>query len=121
MGRRSDQIQALVAHLRTFCTEPGWPSGNLNFPRPMFTEKAFPENEVVILPAVSHRDGEQIGFRLQWVYQRRFGRRVHGEIGVPLESLGVVEEKRRARLLRSAGNPSSTDFPTPEIRAVAFN
>lgn len=84
----ADRIRGLVAHLRSFCAEPGWPSGNLNFPRAIFTEKAFPENELVILPAVSHRDGEPTGFRLRSVYERRFGRRAHGEIGVPLETLG---------------------------------
>lgn len=84
-----EQLRALVAYLRAFCTEPGWPSGNLNFPRSMFTEKAFPENEVVIAPALSHRDGEQVGFALRAVYERRLGRRAHAEIGVPLESLGA--------------------------------
>jgi mono/diheme cytochrome c family protein len=85
----TDRIRGLVAHLRTFCTESGWPSGNLNFPRAIFTEKAFPENEVVILPAVSHKDGEPTGFTLKSVYERRFGRRAHGEIGVPIESVAA--------------------------------
>jgi hypothetical protein len=88
----ADRIRGLVAHLRSFCPEPGWPSGNLNFPRAIFTEKAFPENEVVILPAVSHRNGEPTEFRWRSVYERRFGRRAHGEIGVPIESL-VVDER----------------------------
>jgi mono/diheme cytochrome c family protein len=85
---RPDQLRGLVAHLRTFCREPGWPSGNLNFPRPLFTEKAFPENEVVILPMVAHRDGEPSELRLRSVYERRIGRRAHWEIGVPVASVG---------------------------------
>jgi mono/diheme cytochrome c family protein len=84
---RPDQIRDLVRYLRSFCTEPGWPSGNMNFPRPIFTEKAFPENEVVILPEASHQDGEATGFRLRSVYEHRIGRRAHMEIGVPLRSV----------------------------------
>jgi mono/diheme cytochrome c family protein len=83
----AERIRGLIAHLRKFCKETGWPSGNLNFPRAMFTEKAFPENEVVILPVIAHVAGEPTTFRLRSVYERRFGRRAHGEIGVPIESL----------------------------------
>src|SRR5438874_1271918 len=46
-----DQIRSVVAYLRALCLEKGWPNGNLNLPRPIFTEKAFPEDEVVLLPA----------------------------------------------------------------------
>ena len=49
-----EQISGFVAHMRGFCKESGWPSGNNNFPRPIMTEKAFPENEFLLLPAVSH-------------------------------------------------------------------
>jgi hypothetical protein len=86
-----EQITGLVAYLRRFCAEPGWPSGDLNFPRPILTEKAFPENEVVILPFVSHAKGDaDTAFRLRAVYERRIGRRAHGEIGVPFQSVGVL-------------------------------
>src|SRR5688572_23311848 len=36
----SVQIDKFVAHMRGFCRESGWPLGNANFPRPIFTEKA---------------------------------------------------------------------------------
>jgi hypothetical protein len=83
-----EQITAFVAHMRGFCKETGWPSGNTNFPRPILTEKAFPENELVILPAVSHFSEEAAPgitegtFKV--VYERRFGKRSMFEIGVPL-------------------------------------
>lgn len=84
----ADQITALVSHTRGFCTEPGWPSGNTNFPRPILTEKAFPENELVILPAVSHFSEEAAPgiteAMLKAVYERRFGKRSMLEIAVPL-------------------------------------
>jgi mono/diheme cytochrome c family protein len=40
------QIKLVVDYLRTFCKED-WPSADLNFPRPLVTEKAYPENEIV--------------------------------------------------------------------------
>ncbi len=83
------QIQGLIAYIRTFCTEPGWPLGNVNFPRPVFTEKAFPEDEVVILPVVSHGGQRDVGFRLRSVFEKRVGKRGHVEIGLPFETVGV--------------------------------
>lgn len=41
-------INDVVAYLRTFCTEKNWPRGELNLPRALVTEKAFPENELVL-------------------------------------------------------------------------
>jgi hypothetical protein len=43
----SDDIRLAISHVRTFCPDPAWPRGDLNFPRAFFTEKAFPENEAV--------------------------------------------------------------------------
>ena len=47
------EIDRVVQHLRSFCAEPRWPRGELNFPRAFFTEKAFPENEAVFTVATS--------------------------------------------------------------------
>ncbi len=84
-----EQIRGFVSHLRTFCTEPRWPSGNLNFPRPILTEKAFPENEFLILPVVSHRkesDGIPAQTEMEWMalFEHRIGRRAMYEVGVPI-------------------------------------
>ena len=40
-----EQIDQVIAYLRTLCTEPAWPLGELNLPRALLTEKAFPEDE----------------------------------------------------------------------------
>ena len=48
-----EQVDALVAHLRTFCRDESWPRGELNLPRAMFTEKAYPEDEAVITSGVT--------------------------------------------------------------------
>ena len=83
-----EQITALVSHTRAFCSEPRWPSGNTNFPRPILTEKAFPENEFLILPAVSHWDESPAPSitraSLVASYERRIGKRSMIEIDVPL-------------------------------------
>jgi hypothetical protein len=87
----AEQISGFVQLIRTFCTETGWPHGNLNLPRPVFTEKAFPENEIVILPRMTRRPGGSgessvTDFDLIAVYERRFGKRGMWEIAVPMAS-----------------------------------
>ena len=83
-----DQIAAFVSHIRSFCKDSRWPSGNTNFPRPILTEKAFPENEFLILPAVSHLDESpapsMTEASLVALYERRIGKRSMIEIEVPL-------------------------------------
>lgn len=49
-----EQIGLVIEHLRTLCTEDGWPRGNLNLPRPMVAEKAFPENETVVAGSINN-------------------------------------------------------------------
>ncbi|MFP5236250.1 MAG: c-type cytochrome [Acidobacteriota bacterium] len=44
----SDQVDDLMAYLREMCTNSSWPRGELNLPRAMVTEKAFPEDELVL-------------------------------------------------------------------------
>jgi len=66
-----EQINKVIAYARTFCTEDSkWPSGNFNFPRPLFTDKSFPEDEAVLLTSVN-TDGS--GFENQLIYEKRFG------------------------------------------------
>ncbi len=42
------EIAAVLAYLRGFCAEPRYPIGDLNYRRPVFVEKAFPEDEAVL-------------------------------------------------------------------------
>src|SRR6185436_15343887 len=47
-----EEISKVIGHIRTFCAERGWPRGDLNLPRALVTEKAFPENEAVVTTTV---------------------------------------------------------------------
>ncbi len=96
------QVRGFVSHIRTMCADTGWPHGNLNFPRPIFTEKAFPENELVILPRVTRRKaetptGEQslTNVDLVSIYERRFGRRAMWEVALPIASHDTAGTSRR--------------------------
>ena len=65
-GASEEQILAIVRYVRSLCGNPTWPPGELNFPRAHFSEKAFPENELVI----ATRGREQA-----LIYERRLGPR----------------------------------------------
>jgi hypothetical protein len=105
----ADQVSRFVKHMRGFCKEAGWPSGNANFPRPIFTEKAFPENELVILPMLTHRrpevsipggpripaDTSLTDFNLLAVFERRLGKRGMWEVAVPMASHDTAGSARR--------------------------
>jgi mono/diheme cytochrome c family protein len=76
------EIALAIDYVRTFCVEPAWPRGDLNLPRAFFTEKAFPENEVVWVTTFSTR-GE--GAVIQdLLYERRFGARNQIEVNMPI-------------------------------------
>lgn len=92
-----EQISGFVAHMRGFCKEAGWPSGNNNFPRPLITGKAFPENEFVLVPAVSHESephsASATDVSLVAVYERRVGRRFMYEVAVPFYNWDFQTER----------------------------
>jgi mono/diheme cytochrome c family protein len=80
----SEQIAAVVGYVRHFCADDGWPRGDLNFPRALFTEKAFPENEVVYTSTVAMGGEPSAGNEV--VYERRFGARNQVEAVIPVEA-----------------------------------
>ncbi len=42
------EIADVAAYVKSLCTDPNWLPGDLNFPRPLITGKAFPEQEVIV-------------------------------------------------------------------------
>ena len=84
-----EQIGRIMQHIRSLCTEPAWPRGELNLPRALLTEKAFPEDEWVVEAAADlEGDGAADG---QFVYEKRFGARSMFEVVIPYGWAAVPE------------------------------
>ncbi|HWC16368.1 MAG TPA: cytochrome c [Terriglobales bacterium] len=79
----SDQIDDVIAYMRTFCRNDHWARGELNLPRALITEKAFPEDEEVISTAVNARGAP--GFTTDIIHEQRFGVHNQIEVDVPLQ------------------------------------
>lgn len=82
----TQQITALVKYIRGLCKDRAWAPGELNLPRPLVTEKAFPESETVfaatIAPAVDGGRGHDAIYSLQ--YEQRFTARGQLELSIPM-------------------------------------
>src|SRR3989442_9164371 len=76
------QIRSIIAYLRRFCTDPFWPSADLNFRRPLFTGKAFPEDELV-LNYNFERSRRLRSLVNEWTLEKRFGARRMAEVTLP--------------------------------------
>ena len=77
-----EQIDKVVVYLRHFCRQEGWPRGELNLPRAMVTEKAYPEDEAVVSTAVNVKGAP--GFLTHMIHEQRFGQKNQIEIDVPI-------------------------------------
>lgn len=86
-----EDIARSLAHVRSFCDDAAWPRGELNLPRPLVTEKAYPEDEAVV--AAGAQVEGAAGFSGELVFERRFRARNQVEIVVPFQ-LGEAEAGR---------------------------
>lgn len=80
-----EQIEQVLEYVRGFCRDRAWPRGELNLPRPLVTEKAFPEDEVVLTTRLPV-EGEP-ALTQEIVYEKRIGPRGQIEAKVPLAFL----------------------------------
>jgi mono/diheme cytochrome c family protein len=78
----SAQIDQVIQYLRAFCRNQRWPRGELNLPRAMVTEKAYPEDEVVVSSATKVRGSP--GVTTHIIHEQRFGMNNQIEVDVPL-------------------------------------
>src|SRR5437868_9283687 len=78
----SQEIDDLIAYLREFCPNPHWPRGELNLPRALVTEKAYPEDEVVISTGLNAHGAP--GGTTHIIHEQRFGVKNQIEIDVPV-------------------------------------
>jgi mono/diheme cytochrome c family protein len=81
---KDNEINDVIAYMRKFCTNKHWARGELNLPRALVTEKAFPEDEVVISTAVNASGAP--GFTTDIIHEQRFGVHNQVEIDVPVNA-----------------------------------
>ena len=79
------EIDKVIQYLRGFCQEQGWPRGELNLPRPLATEKAFPEDEDIVTTSVNIRGGPGVSNEI--VHEQRLSKKNQIEISVPVDFL----------------------------------
>ena len=82
-----DEIERIIAYLRSFCQARAWPRGDLNLPRPLVTEKAFPEDETVLTTTVAAEGPGAVTSEI--VYERRFAARNEIDLDIPVSALRV--------------------------------
>jgi len=81
---KEEEIFKILAHIRTFCEDDRWPRGEFNLPRPLFTEKAFPEDEVVMTG--DYDSGENKTVELEFLYEKRIGPAGMVEVAIPVKT-----------------------------------
>ncbi len=77
-----EQVDDLVAYLRSFCKDSRWPRGELNLPRALVTEKAYPEDEVVLSTSFNAQGAP--GGTSHIIHEQRFGKNNQIEVDVPV-------------------------------------
>ena len=78
----AEQINEVIRYLRSFCRNQHWPPGELNLPLALNTEKAYPEDEVVLTASINTRGAGSIENHV--IYEQRFGIKNQLEVDVPI-------------------------------------
>jgi hypothetical protein len=78
----AQEINEVIGFVRSFCRSTRWPRGELNLPLALNTEKAYPEDEVVITSSVNATG--QGSETTHVIYEQRFGVKNQLEVDVPL-------------------------------------
>lgn len=76
-----DQLAMIMDHIRTFCGSDDWPPGELNLPRFLVTEKAYPEDEAAYTLGMTTEGQGSVSNKV--IYEKRFGARNQLEVIVP--------------------------------------
>src|SRR6267154_3546933 len=80
---KDEQINDVVAYIRGFCKNTHhFPPGELNLPRALVTEKAFPEDELVISTAMNASGAPS--FTTDVIHEQTFAGRNQIEVDVPV-------------------------------------
>ena len=86
-------LENILGFIRTFCTEDDWPRGELNFPRALVIEKAYPEDELVISTTLDSDSPHAVVSEI--VYEKRYGARSQIELVLPV---GYNQDRRHGQL-----------------------
>ena len=76
-----DQMDDLIAYLRTMCGNSHWPRGELNLPRALVTEKAFPEKEFVISTSANATGAP--AWTTHFIHEQSFSTKGQLEVDLP--------------------------------------
>ena len=90
-----EELQRVMDYVRPFCQDRNWPRGELNLPRPMLTEKAYPEDEWVYT-VDAPIEGGAAALMNEIIYEKRFGARSMFEVVVPFGFQERAEESPSA-------------------------
>ena len=77
-----EELNLILEHVRTFCDDDRWPAGEHNLPKPLHTEKAFPEDEAYARVGTALRDPQAVDTKI--VVEKRIGQRSQFEFVLPL-------------------------------------
>jgi mono/diheme cytochrome c family protein len=75
------EIERVVAYAKSFCDDDAWPQGELNLPLAFLTEKAFPEDELVVTTRTTTKAPVEMAGKL--ILEKRIGPRSQIEAIVP--------------------------------------
>jgi mono/diheme cytochrome c family protein len=78
-----DEIASAVHYIKSLHEDRSWPPGEFNLPRPLVTEKAFPEDEAVLSGTVCRSAEGLDSIQGRFVYEQRFGSRNQWEFVAP--------------------------------------
>ncbi len=96
-----DEIERVIQFVRGFCAEKDkWPSGEFNFARPMYTEKAFPEDEAVNM-MFFNTDGTP-GVTNHLIVEKRFG----AQTNIEMRFRGQFRQQPNGTWIGSVGDTS---------------
>jgi mono/diheme cytochrome c family protein len=76
-----EELKRIIAHVRSLCDDRNWPRGELNLPRALVTEKAFPEDEALFTTAVAAQGRGSVMNKM--IYEQRVGARNQIELVIP--------------------------------------
>ncbi len=76
-----EEIDLILAYVQTLYEDKSWPRGEFNLPLALGTEKAFPEDEVLVKTTLGTEDAGSVMNKL--IYEKRFGSQTQIELVVP--------------------------------------